>query len=406
MSNSMLFKQAIAEAKAVREAAIANAKAALEETLTPHLKELLAAKLQEMDGAEEEEEESKYEGMDKMPEYQVAEADEKEEGEEEKEEEEEEMLDLENMEVEDLTDLIRKIIAQEMGEDDGEMEDEAEAEMGDAAEMEDEEEAINLDELIAELSNMGNEGKHDKMPNEIYLNPNEYENAEELIKKAIAMGGSAAKKIVDGIRKAIESPPIPAGTTGKNEAINEFEGIDFETAASLPLATKYLLMAIPTFVSLLGLGYGAVKDALEKGGSAAEELLKKAKEAAEEKAGEEETKYMNEAKKTIMILRRDLQEVNLLNSKLLYVNKIFKAKNLSEGQKVNVIAAFDKAETVKETKLVYDTISEQFTKAAKKSVNEVKGFASKSLGAPAPSREIISEDATVKRLQKLAGIIK
>jgi hypothetical protein len=115
---------------------------------------------------------------------------------------------------------------------------------------------------------------------------------------------------------------------------------------------------------------------------------------------------MNEAKKTIMILRRDLHEVNLLNSKLLYVNKIFKAKNLSEAQKVNVIAAFDKAETVKETKLVYDTISEQFTKAAKKSVNEVKGFASKSLGAPAPSREIISEDATVKRLQKLAGIIK
>jgi hypothetical protein len=209
---------------------------------------------------------------------------------------------------------------------------------------------------------MGNEGEHDKMTNETNLD--------------------------------------------KNEAINEFEGIDLETAASLPLATKYLMMAIPVVASLLGLGYGAVKDALEKGGSAAEKLLKQAKEAAEEKAGIEETKYMNEAKKTIMILRRDLHEVNLLNSKLLYVNKIFKAKNLSEAQKVNVIAAFDKAETVKETKLVYDTISEQFTKAAKKSVNEVKGFASKSLGAPAPSREIISEDATVKRLQKLAGIIK
>ena len=364
MSNTMLFKQAIAEAKAVREAAIANAKAALEETLTPHLKELLAAKLQEMEGAEEEEDESKHEGMDKMPEYQVAEADEKEEGEEEeKEEEEEEMIDLENMEVEDLTDLIRKIIAQEMGEDDGEMGDEAEAEFGDAAEVEDEEEAINLDELIAELSSMGNEGEH-----------------------------------------------MTAEKTGKEEGINEFQGIDLETAASLPLATKYLMMAIPVIATTLGLGYAAVRDALDRGGSAAEELLKKAKEAAEEKAaapaGEEETNYMNEAKRTIMILRRDLQEVNLLNSKLLYVNKIFKAKKLSEAQKVNIIAAFDKAETVKETKLVYDTISEQFTKAAKRTVNEVKGFASRSLGAPAPSREIISEDATVKRLQKLAGIIK
>ena len=108
----------------------------------------------------------------------VSGVDEKEEGEEEKEEEEEEMIDLENMEVEDLTDLIRKIIAQEMGEDDGEMGDEAEAEMGDAAEMEDEEEAINLDELIAELSNMGNEGKHDKMTNETNLD----ENAEDFIK--------------------------------------------------------------------------------------------------------------------------------------------------------------------------------------------------------------------------------
>jgi hypothetical protein len=57
MSNSELFKQAIAEAKAVREAAIANAKAALEESLTPHIKELLAAKLQEMDSAEDDEEE-------------------------------------------------------------------------------------------------------------------------------------------------------------------------------------------------------------------------------------------------------------------------------------------------------------------------------------------------------------
>ena len=396
MSNSMLFKQAIAEAKAVREAAIANAKAALEETLTPHLKELLAAKLQEMEGAEEEEDESKHEGMDKMLEYQVAEADEKEEGEEEKEEEEEEMIDLENMEVEDLTDLIRKIIAQEMGEDDGEMGDEAEAEMGDAAEMEDEEEAINLDELIAELSNMGNEGKHDKMTNEIGLD----ENAEDLIKKAIAMGGSAAKKIVDAIGKAIEYTPIPAGTTGKQEGISEGE---LEEANAQDLIKK-----------ALGMGKEAAKAVVDAIGKAIEYTPIKHGQTGKQEGmakgmgdhSTEETAYMNEAKKTIMILRRDLHEVNLLNSKLLYVNKIFKAKNLSEAQKVNIIAAFDKAETVKETKLVYDTISEQFTKAAKRTVNEVKGFASRSLGAPAPSREIISEDATVKRLQKLAGIIK
>ena len=57
MANKDLFKQAIAEAKSVREAAIANAKEALEETLTPHLKDMLAAKLQEMDAKSEEVEE-------------------------------------------------------------------------------------------------------------------------------------------------------------------------------------------------------------------------------------------------------------------------------------------------------------------------------------------------------------
>jgi hypothetical protein len=231
---------------------------------------------------------------------------------------------------------------------------------------------------------MGNEGKHDSMTNEIGLD----ENAEDLIKKAIAMGGSAAKKIVDAIGKAIDYTPIPAGTTGKHEGVSKGE---LEEANAQDLIKK-----------ALGMGKEAAKAVVDAIGKAIEYTPIKHGQTGKQ----EEAAYMNEAKKTIMILRRDLHEVNLLNSKLLYVNKIFKAKNLSEAQKVNVIAAFDKAETVKETKLVYDTISEQFTKAAKKSVNEVKGFASKSLGAPAPSREIISEDATVKRLQKLAGIIK
>ena len=60
MANKDLFKQAIAEAKSVREAAIANAKEALEETLTPHLKDMLAAKLQEM-------EDSKIEDISEAP---------------------------------------------------------------------------------------------------------------------------------------------------------------------------------------------------------------------------------------------------------------------------------------------------------------------------------------------------
>ena len=83
-------------------------------------------------------------------------------------------------------------------------------------------------------------------------------------------------------------------------------------------------------------------------------------EEVEEEVNEDEAikAELAEALETIETLRQDLQEVNLLNSKLLYVNKIFKANNLTESQKVNVIAAFDKAETVKEVKLVFETVSE------------------------------------------------
>jgi hypothetical protein len=114
--------------------------------------------------------------------------------------------------------------------------------------------------------------------------------------------------------------------------------------------------------------------------------------------------------KTIEELKGQLQEVNLLNAKLLYVNKVMKANNLTESQKVNVIAAFDKAETVKEAKLVFETVSNSLVSkpSKKKAVTESKlGMASKATGTTASKPEVISEVSdAVKRMQKLAGIIK
>jgi hypothetical protein len=58
MANSNLLKEAIADAKAVRETAIANAKIALEEAFTPRLQSILSQKLtQEIEEADEEKEE-------------------------------------------------------------------------------------------------------------------------------------------------------------------------------------------------------------------------------------------------------------------------------------------------------------------------------------------------------------
>jgi hypothetical protein len=106
-------------------------------------------------------------------------------------------------------------------------------------------------------------------------------------------------------------------------------------------------------------------------------------------------------------LKKELQEVNLLNAKLLYTNKIFKSKNLSEDKKVKVLKAFDKAATVKEAKVIFETLNEGISsKMTKPSINEVKGSASKATGIAPKAKQPIVENAAFARMQRLAGIIK
>jgi len=380
MANKDLFKQAIAEAKSVREEAIANAKEALEETLTPHLTDMLAAKLQEMEDKstdeevvnevdEEEVEEAKGHDDKDVDEAMKDDKDEAVEedftgiGEAEDEAEEDEVeddseesddeaeADIEDAEgsegaegddeIGDLTvdqfkDLIRDVIATEMGAgaddelpaddmDGGDIEG-----MGDEAELEvpvDEpadEEEIDLDELLRELETVSEADDHDD---------------------------------VDEAHK-----------DEKDESIEE------DTSVQVPA------------------------DAESK-----EDKHKNVNRTVKEVTNKE----LEQALETIEQLKVDLHETNLLNSKLLYVNKIFKANNLNESQKVNVIAAFDKAETVKEVKLVFETVSENMVTKKETTIKEHKGMASKATGTTARKPEVISEVSdAVRRMQKLAGIIK
>jgi len=362
MANQDLLKQAIAEAKAIREAAISNAKDVMEESLTPHLKDMLAAKLQEMEAEEMEEtveeevleeeeaiaeetveeeavEEGSYE-KDEMDETveeaeeTVAEEDEpaeddaeesEDEAEEEAEESEEDAEEIEDMDVADLKDLIRDIIAQEMGhgEEEGIEDIEGEDEIGGVEDMvaaDDEE--INLEELLSELEALAEEDVNEEEVNE-----------EEV-------------------------------TEASHDLQQEME----------------------------------------------EEVTEDVEEQVEEEVTEEveESNELQEALDTIEILRKELSEVNLLNSKLLYVNKIFKANNLSEAQKVNIITTFDKAETVKEVKLVYETVAENIAapKSEKSNIKEHKSFASKATGNSTKGEVISEVSEQVRRMQKLAGIIK
>ena len=366
-----LFKQAIAEAKSVREAAIANAKEALEESLTPHLKDMLAAKLQEMEEKKEEVEEAKHDEKDEaieeapkedkkeesvdedLTEVPAVAEEEDEEAEDDSEESEDDAPieepveddmpdgdeDISKLSIDQFKDLVRDIISQEAGHgeeeipaddmDGGDIEpvgDEPAGDDMDALDAPEEEEEIDLDELLRELeaetSEEVEEAKHDKD-----------ENVEE-----------------------------------------------------------------------------AKEDEKDEGKHSKKEEGKHSKK--EEVVAEEDNSELEEALATIETLKKDLNEVNLLNSKLLYVNKIFKSNDLSESQKVNIIAAFDKAESVKEVKLVFETVSDSVItkKESSKSIKESKtklGMASKATGTTASKPEVIAEVSdTVRRMQMLAGIIK
>jgi hypothetical protein len=135
-----------------------------------------------------------------------------------------------------------------------------------------------------------------------------------------------------------------------------------------------------------------------------EEEKEEAYEAKEE-VDEEMKKDLEEAYATIETLRSELNEINLLNAKLLYTNKIFRNKSLTESQKVKVLTAFDKATSKKEAQLVYETLLENLKTPVKKSpIQESLGSASKSLGT-AKSAPIIENDAFA-RMRELAGIKK
>ena len=113
-----------------------------------------------------------------------------------------------------------------------------------------------------------------------------------------------------------------------------------------------------------------------------------------------------EALDEIEALKVELNEVNLLNAKLLYTNKIFKSKNLTEDKKVRVLKAFDKALTVKEAKVIFETLNEGIASKAKPMINEVKGSASKATGLrPSAKQPIIESNDVYNRMRKLAGLI-
>jgi alcohol dehydrogenase class IV len=78
---------------------------------------------------------------------------------------------------------------------------------------------------------------------------------------------------------------------------------------------------------------------------------------------------------------------------------------LTESQKLKVISSFDKATTVKEAKMVFESLNSALNAPVKKAIKESLGFASKAAGI-APNKAIVETNDAITRMQKLANIIK
>ena len=123
----------------------------------------------------------------------------------------------------------------------------------------------------------------------------------------------------------------------------------------------------------------------------------------------EDTKNeLKEAYRTVKQMQSVIQEVNLLNAKLLYTNKLFRNFDLNDSQKMKVLENFDRAGNTREVKLVFSTLAESFkrpTKTTKKRIVK-ESYASKPVRTTAPRTQVLNEGFELaERWKKLAGLL-
>jgi len=345
---SDLLKEAIADAKAVRETALQNAKMALEEAFTPHLKSMLSAKL-----AEDE-----YEDEEEMGEP------------------EDEMGDEEPSAEEMARSQYREDDDEEIPVDIGEPEDE----FGDEEETEgvSEEDIIEIDgvkyaPIVTE----------DEFEEDVDVDESEELDLEAVIKELEQEIAEA-----DEADEATEEVTEEEIVTEEDDDDEDKDKDDDDDEVKTEQSTS----------SGIGKGTGV------KAASAADEE-DPGKGKVHEHVENLQTE-LNEYKEAVTFLRDKLHEVNILNAKLLYTNRLFREFTLSNDQKFKIVETFDRAQTTREIKLVYSTLAESYKDGGSVKRTEIKEFASKKTGTTAPKTKIISEENQVAdRFKKLAGIL-
>ena len=407
-----LLKEAIADAKAVREVALQNAKMALEEAFDSKIKNMLSAKL-----AEELEEDVELE--------------------EEYVDEEVETTDEAYSEDED---------GDKVDEAKDDKEDVDEAYMEDDKDEVDEE--INLDELMAELDEVSDEDIMSEEELEDRFLPEGLGDTLSKMGRAAGAalrggGASADTTLSDALRdiaktaSSVEDWRNKAKAKGE-ELLKKGEGSFSASALNAVVNSPNWARFVNKIIQQQATSEAEIAEAnsdfdidaliaeIEK--EADDETVDEATGYDEKVGGKGRTGFDNkvggkggtgydgavkklkeerdEAMETVKSLQETLSEMNLLNSKLLYCNKLFRANALTEAQKVKVVDALDMANTANEAKLVFSTLQESFnfTGVEKRAIQEGLGRASKASGN-APKKVITeSVDETVSRFQKLANI--
>lgn len=439
---SKLLKEAIADAKAVRETALANARLALEEAFAPRLQSMLTKKLREEEAELDASAEDEVEVSDEVEESSYSEDDAEIE-----DSSEEEVQEVSYSEDDESEDEVADVDAEEEAPAEDSVEDEIEVEDEVEDEEDIEEDSFDLDSIIAELeseltteeeegeadeseeedaeaveeqsssSELGIKGEEhvniadsddEELPDDTKVQSAEVGNEDDEMPKVAEIDEEIDIEIVDEEAKAGDESDEPTATESDEELAfptNEAEGCnqggdigEDDEEINLEEILKEL----------------EDESSLEEDESSSEiEELK----ATNTKLQKENEEY----RKVYKYLRGKLNEVNLLNAKLLYTNKLFKAHVLTEDQKLKVVESFDLTKNVREAKLVYATLGESFRsttsqqvevkeetpkapKTEKKSLSE--GMASKAIKSTKPSKQILTEgDQLANRFKKLAGIV-
>lgn len=421
MAKKNALQEAIAEAKQLRQAAIVNATKQLEENLTPSIKAMLERKLEEEfdEDAANVLDEDVNSGFKKVKEpkevkTEAEDPEEKEDEKEEKPEEGENNEDAENSEAESEEGSEEEEPAEEQPEETEEEpenpEDEKESEeLSDDTPLKD----ITLGDLKAIIAQeMANAAPVEQPTDLESPEAGDVEGQGDEV-PAGDLAATAPEDVPADDAAPVEEPADPELVNPENpekKKEDDDEEIDINEILK-ELENDNTNDVMPTGkrgdTHDGGAGEDVHQDNSLKEGNKEDKCPECGKAPCEcDKESAAKKVQYETVVRTNKVLRDTLAEVNVLNSKLVYSNRVLRRRDLTESQKNDILRELDKAKTINEVKSTYANLIGNSSARKDLVENRNRRFASKSAGASTKPDSIVEENSFVRRMQELAGIIE